>query len=165
MHPGIRARTLALFTVLAALATSSHAQATSGPRYGSKEDLRQCMDGEDKLKLEQAALQKKGDKRKAALKQWQDEMRAHVALQKTLDTSDEDAVNAYNEKMDALNTRVEPLNREGVEFQAVIDAHEARTQEFNKRCAGMVYRINDMRAIEKERLYAAKAKAAAAGKP
>ncbi|MDR7270758.1 putative RNase H-like nuclease (RuvC/YqgF family) [Pelomonas saccharophila] len=159
MHSVLRARTLALFTVLAALAAASHAQATSGPRYGSKEDLRQCMDGEDRIKLEQAALQKKADKRKAVMKQWQDEMRAHVALQATVDKSDEDAITAYNERMDALNARVEPLNREAVEFQASVDAFDARTQEFNKRCAGLVYRINDMRAIEKERLYAAKAKA------
>ncbi len=66
------------------------AQTSSGPRYGSKEDLRQCMDGEDKIKIEQAALQTKADKRKAAMKPWQDEMRAHVALQATIDRSDEE---------------------------------------------------------------------------
>lgn len=162
MHPPTCARKLALFTVLATLTAAGHAQATSGPRYGTKEDLRQCMDAEDKVKLEQASLQKRFDKRRAVLKQWQDEMRAHVALQSTIDTSDDAAVNAYNERMDALNARVEPINREGGEHQASIDAFEVRLQEFNKRCAGMIYRIPDMRAIEKERAAAAKGRA---GKP
>lgn len=162
MHFVARARTLALFTFLAAMAAAAQAQATSGPRYGSKDDLRQCMDGEDKLKLEQALLQKKADRHKAVLKQFQDEVQAHVALQKTVDGSDEKAVNAYNEQMDALNARVEPINREASEQQATVDDFHARTYAHNKRCAGMVYRISDIRAIEKERAAAAKAKA---GKP
>ena len=127
MHHATCARALALLTVLLAMATAAQAQATSGPRYGTKDDLRHCMDAEDKLKLEQASLLKKADKRKAALKQWQEEVRAHVALQKTIDLTDEDAVNGYNARMEALNLQVEPINREATEHQANVDAFQART--------------------------------------
>jgi uncharacterized iron-regulated membrane protein len=145
-------------TVLAALAAAAQAQATSGPRYGSRDDLRQCMAMEDQLKADESVVRQKTQAHDQALKQFQQEMKAHVALQPTVDTSDEAAVTAFNGRTDVLNSRVDALNQEAMAHQATIAELNGRMQAHNRRCAGMVYRIVDMQSIAKERAAAAKAK-------
>lgn len=152
-----------MFAVLIALAAAAQAaQPTSGPRYGSKDELRQCMATEDQLKADESIVRQKTRAHDQALKQFQQETRAHVALQPTVDTSDEAAVAAFNDRTEALNSRVEVLNQDAMTHQTHVNDLNARMQAHNVRCAGMVYRIADMQAIAKERAAAAKAKA---GKP
>ena len=57
--------------VLAALAAAAQAQVTSGPRYDSKDDLRQCMAMEDQLKADESAVRQKTQAHDQALKQFQ----------------------------------------------------------------------------------------------
>lgn len=153
--PAITCRRLVVFALLAALA-----QAASAQRQGTKDDLRQCMATEDQLKADEAVLRQKTEKHQAALKQFQQEMQAHVAQQATIDMTDEKAVTAFNERTNTLNAQVDVINKEALVHQAGVNDLNARMHAHNTRCAGMVYRVADMQAVAKERAAAAKAKAA-----
>ena len=142
---------LLLFVLMSTLACA-HAQTSSSTvRYGSREDLRQCLESEDRLKAERPALQRGMDANRATLKTFQDEVQAHVATQPTLDTAVDAAVAQFNARVDTLNARVAVINKEAEALQARLDDHNARMLVHNRRCAGTLYRIPDIQAVQKER--------------
>jgi len=87
----------------------------------------------------------------AELKRWQDQIKAHVATQYRLDTTDEAAVNAFNGKLDVLNKRVEELNLQAQKLNKEQAGYNKLITASNERCAGMVITTADHDAVKSER--------------
>lgn len=136
---------------IVALPSPAAAQSAARPKLATREEIRACLDEEDSLKPQRAALDRQLKEHDAELKQHQDEMNALVAQQPEVDTRDRAAVDAFNARMDAMNARVQGINERGEEFNRDQARFNARVAAMNKRCAALVYSLRDRDAVLKER--------------
>ena len=87
-----------------------------------------------------------------------------LELQAQLDHDSDTAVNAFNAVVKDHNLHVKQLNQDAAESQPVSNAYNADMLAYNRKCSPLVYRVDDLDAVLKERKKAA-AQAAAASAP
>lgn len=119
--------------------------AQQAPKVSSRDEYRTCVDDQQKLVPRLKDLNARRDEHGAELKKLQDEIKAHVATQSTLDAYDEAAVDAFNARIDELNRRGDELNARSDAYDKDMVAYNAAATALNQRCAGMVVtgRVND----------------------
>ena len=83
-------------------------------------------------------------------------------LQAQLDHDSDTSVNAFNALVREHNLHVKALNQDAADSRPVSDAYNDDMVAFNHKCSQLVYRIDDMEAVMKERKKAAAAAASAA---
>lgn len=145
----------AFFAVLSLNAT---AQVSPGPNVGTREQYRACLDEEEALRAQRAALLKNSTAHNAELKRLQSEIDALVATQDQVMAEGGEAIKAFNTKLEALNARAQVINRRGDDYDREQADHNARAKELNARCAGLPTSFKDRDAVFTERA-AARAKA------
>ncbi|NRF68366.1 hypothetical protein HLB44_15335 [Aquincola sp. S2] len=150
LEPMILFRTTCACLLLSSAATAL-AQPAPKPRVSTRDELRACLQEEDKIKPQQASLNQRMRDHNIEMKRFQDNMQALVAEQPKVDTSDQAAVDAFNARMDALNNRVAELNLLGRQLNEEQAELNGRINTMNKRCAGMVVSFADRDAVLKER--------------
>ena len=135
-----------------------HAQTPKAPKLSTRDEYRACQKEDDELKKKRSLLTDESETHSANLKRIQDEMQAHVATQAMVNASDETAVVAFNEKIQALNTQVGTSNKEAERLNQEQHRFNAWTAALNQRCAGMVVSYADHEAIRRERAETGKKK-------
>ena len=154
-------RGLAMLLALAGAAAPAHATtvktgkpAASQPpalAWATRAQLRDCMDTEDSLKQRSAAIE--GDD--AAHARRFDEIAAEGTrlseTQARLDGDDTAAVNAFNQQVQAHNDHVKALNEQAGQSQPVVQALQADMAAYNRQCATLAYRPEDLDALTLER--------------
>jgi hypothetical protein len=144
----------------ASAAVAARAASAAPPAFASREQLRQCLADEDRLQARFAAIQARHAehaRRVAALEAENDRI---VQAQAQLDTASEVAVNAFNLLVSEHNVHIKELNEDASAGHAEADAYNAAIQEHNRGCVHLVYRVDDLDAVTKERRAAAAAAAA-----
>jgi hypothetical protein len=130
--------------------------AASHPAFGTRDQLRDCLDGEDAI---HERLRRFEEARKAH-EQAVDDLAAEntkiAEVQAQLDTQSQTAVTAYNLLITQHNVRTDEINREAREMTAQSQAFNADSVALGKRCSAMAYRLEDMDAVTKERKAAGK---------
>ncbi len=121
------------------------------PKLASRDEYRSCLEELDKHKPQLVLLKEWKNSHDHKLKQLQDEMSALVATQASIDTSDEEAVNGFNEKMGNLNKKGEELNENSKKFNETQSQFNTQIAATNKRCAAIIILYEDMTAVTKER--------------
>lgn len=143
---------LALIAVLLSLtAVESFGQVAVGPKLSTRDEYRACFQEADSLKAQRDALNAQSEDHNANLKRVQDEMHAHVAKQPLSGQSDDIEVNAFNEKMDSLNARINASNMEAERLNLELYKFNTKIAAVHQRCAGMVVTYGDHQAVMKER--------------
>jgi hypothetical protein len=131
--------------------------------WATRDQLRECMDIEDGLKTRFRAIEATN----AAHEKMFDQVEAENArlrdLQAQLDHDSDVAIGAFNALVKEHNEHVKALNQDAAESRPVNDAYNDDMVAFNHRCSALVYRVDDMEAVVKERRKAAAAAAAASG--
>lgn len=160
---------LPLFAVLVVLAiapagattvkTGKPAASQPAPRaWATREQLRGCLDTEDTLKERFKTVEAIGDAHEKLFNQVEAESTRLEALQANLDNDSEVAVRGYNALVKDHNLHVKQLNQDAADSQPVTRAYNADMTEYNHRCASLVYRVEDMDAVMRERKKAAAAR-------
>lgn len=149
-------KNLLLTVALLVFTIEAHSQVALRPKSSTKEEYRACMKEESALKAQKVALRDRTEAHSANLKRLQDEVRAHVATQPIPGHPDDDAVNAFNEKIGALNARADASNKEAERLNLELHNLNSKIAAVNERCAGMVVPYADHKAVLKERAEAAK---------
>lgn len=144
--------------LLTAMSLNVAAQVSPGANVGTREQYRACLDDEEALRAQRAALLKNTTAHNAELKRLQSEIDALVATQDQALTEGGEAIRAFNTKLEALNARAQVINRRGDDYDREQAEHNARAKELNARCSGLSISFKDRDAVFAERA-AARAKA------
>ncbi len=158
---------LALLPTLAAHATTVNTgkPAASQPAtraFASREQLRDCMDTEDGLKVRFNALEASNAAHELLFNQIESENAKLTELEAVLDHDSDAAVRGFNAAIKEHNEHVRQLNEQAAQSRPVSSAYNEDMAAYNRRCAPLVYRVEDMDAVMKERRKAAAASAASA---
>jgi hypothetical protein len=152
--PYLDSRVVLASTVLLATLPAS---AQPVPKVSTREEYRACLEEQERMAPKLSVLKARHVEHNADLKSLQDESKAHAETQSTLDSYDQEAVDAYNAKSDTLNLRAEELNKRAEKYDKEMAEYNASISAMNKRCAGMVFLLRDRDAVARERA-AAKAR-------
>ena len=142
--------------------TGSPASQPAPHAYATRDQLRECMDTEDTLKLRFKRIEAAGDVHERLFNQVQAENDKLVELQAQLDHDSDTAIRAFNALIKEHNQHVKDLNQAAADSQPASTAYNEDMVAFNHQCSKLVYRVDDMEAVIKERKKAAAAAAASA---
>ena len=161
-----------LFVVLAALLLAAPTGATTvktgkpaaaqppARAWATRDQLRECMAIEDGLKTRFRAIEATNAAHEKMFDQVEAESGRLRDLQAQLDHDSDVAVGAFNALVKEHNQHVEALNEDAAQSRPVSDAYNDDMLAFNHRCSALVYRVDDMEAVVKERKRAAAAASA-----
>ncbi|HEX7690007.1 MAG TPA: hypothetical protein VF453_20035 [Burkholderiaceae bacterium] len=160
----VRPVLLALAAAVLAPAVSAApkpAQASAPSAFASREQLRRCLAEEDELKARLDAIQARHAEHERRLSELEAENDRIVEVQRQLDTTSDVAVNAFNLLVSDHNVHARQLNEAAAASRAESEAYNAAILQHNRDCARLVYRVDDLQAVTKERRAAAAAASAA----
>jgi hypothetical protein len=129
--------------------------------WATREQLRDCLDTEAALKERFKAVEAAGDAHEKLFNQVEAEGAKLTELQGQLDHDSEVAVHAFNLLVAEHNVHVKQLNQDAADSRPLTEAYNTDMSAYNHRCARLVYRVEDMDAVMRERKKAAAALAAA----
>lgn len=117
----------------------------------SRAELRSCLDEEATLKARRAKLDEASRDFDAARVAIEKEHATMNASQSSVDTKDEKAVAAFNQRAQDLNKRSQDHNLQAQTLNATSADLQAAAQRFSVRCADRHFLPSDREAILKER--------------
>lgn len=129
-------------------------------QWATREQLRDCLDAEAGLKTRFAAIEATNNAHEKLFDQVEAENTKLVELQSQLDHDSETSVRAFNALVKDHNQHVRQLNQDAADARPAADAYNADLVAFNHQCSALVYRVEDMEAVTKERRKAAAAASA-----
>ncbi len=132
----------------AASQPSAHAWAT-------RDQLRECLDIEAGLKTRFKAIEASNAAHEKMFDQVEAENTRLRELQSQLDHDSDLSVGAFNALVKDHNQHVKVLNQDAADSRPVNDAYNDDMAAFNRQCSQLVYRVDDMEAVAKERKKAA----------
>jgi hypothetical protein len=132
--------------------------------YATRDQLRECLDIEAALKARSHVLEANRETHEHKIDQLAAENAKLLEVQAQLDHDSDVAVNAFNLLVTEHNVHVKQINRDAVDAQPLADAYNADMLAYNRQCSPLMYRVDDMDAVLKERKKAA-AQGAAASVP
>jgi hypothetical protein len=128
--------------------------------YATREQLRECMDAEDGLKARFKGIEAANNMHEQLFNQVQAESDKLTELQAQLDHDSDISVRAFNALIKEHNLHVKQLNQDATDSQPAGAAYNDDMVAFNHKCSKLVYRIDDMEAVMKDRKKAAAAASA-----
>lgn len=145
-------------TVKTGKPAASQAPARAWP---TREQLRQCMDTEDALKQRFADVQASNAAHEKLFDQVEAESTRLTELEAVLDHDSDVAIHSFNALVQQHNEHVKQLNEQAGQAKPVTSAYNADMAAYNRQCASLVYQLEDMDAVMRERRKAAAAASAA----
>lgn len=146
MLPRFLALTAALSVHLAV--TAAPAKPPAAP-LATREQLNACMDQQEDVRRQHSALGVLLDQHAATAQQFRTDMQTHLAS--APDPKNDEAVKAYNARVDELNARSEAIRARSKQLDADQNALVERNEAVNKQCAGLTVRQSDRDAVLKAR--------------
>ena len=145
------------------VANAAHA-APASKAFGTRDQLRECLDLDDALKVRWQAIQATtADNNKKFADNDAEEARL-VEMKAKLDRSDKNAILAFNKSVAEHSQHIQQANQDGDTLDATNKAYLADRAAADDKCANLTYRPVDIDAVGKERKKAA-AQASAASAP
>jgi hypothetical protein len=153
---GVALVAAALATVLAAGAAGAAEKTKSPPKKSADailtpEQLRDCLDKEARTKkVTDAALKTKADvaAAKAAIDRSGNALSEEAT---TLDRTSEDAVNAYNAKVDDRNRQIEAYEAKVAAYNKEADSAKALNDAYAQTCSNRRYDDRDLSDIQRKK--------------
>jgi hypothetical protein len=150
------------FLVLCGSAGAGTAKAAKATVFGSRDQLRECLDLDDGMKVRRHAVEAATadhDKRFDA----NEAEDARLAESKAkLDRNDKGAIQAFNKAVQEHQQHTQEINEQADAAEAMNKSYEADKQAMDDKCGNLTYRPTDIDAVSKERKKAASVSAATA---
>lgn len=119
-----------------------------GAGYLTRDQLRSCLARKDKMKADDAELNKDEEAmsaRKAEIVRSGDELKARLD---SIDRTNAEAVNAYNDAVQARDRQIDDFQTRATAFNARVDAKVAAHSDFDQSCGNRRYFEEDEAAIK-----------------
>jgi hypothetical protein len=133
----------------------------AGTRISTRAEGIACETLAEALEARFEALQQAIRAHDVEMKRGQDDGELIAARGAVLDARNHEAVEAFNQSVDAHNAEGERLNRISQDIEARLGAYNQDNNDRNKRCAGLVLNTPDYEVVKKMRADFARSKAAA----
>ncbi len=133
--------------------------------FGTREQLRQCLDLDDALKVRWHAIEAAMAEHNRKFDANEAEDAQLVEMKAKLDRSDKNAISAFNKAVQEHGQHIQQVNQEAADEEVIAKAYAADRAAADDRCAGLTYRPADIDAVSKERKKAAAVAAASASAP
>jgi hypothetical protein len=155
--------TLALASAGATTVKTGKPAASQAPAraWATRDQLRECLDIEAGLKTRFKAIEVSNAAHEKMFDQVEGENTKLRELQSQLDRDSDMSISAFNALVKDHNLHVKALNQDAADSRPVNDAYNDDMVAFNHKCSQLVYRVDDMEAVMKERKKATAAAAAA----
>lgn len=128
--------------------------------WATRDQLRECMDIEAGLKTRFKAIEVSNAAHEKMFDQVEAENTRLRELQGQLDRDSDTSINAFNALVKDHNLHVKALNQDAADSRPVSDAYNDDMSAFNRKCSHLVYQVDDMDAVMRERKKAAAAASA-----
>ena len=123
--------------------------------WATRDQLRECMDIEAGLKTRFKAIEASNAAHEKMFDQVEAENTKLRDLQAQLDRDSDTSIGAFNALVKDHNQHVKLLNQDAADSRPVNDAYNDDMVAFNHKCSQLVYKVDDMEAVMKERKKAA----------
>jgi hypothetical protein len=119
--------------------------------WATRDQLRECLDIEAGLKARFRSIEASNAAHEKMFDQVEAENTKLRELQSRLDHDSDASVGAFNALVKDHNEHVKALNQDAADSRPVNDAYNDDMAAFNRKCSRLVYRVEDMEAVTKER--------------
>lgn len=141
-----------LATLLAcATAGAASGKATAAGTFGTRMQLRECLDLDDALRARTAVLQASVAASNKRIEDNAAEDARLVEMKKALDRSDKAAILKFNEVVLAHKQHMEQSDHEAEEIEKSTRDYNADKAEADQKCGALTYRPADVEAVNRER--------------
>ncbi len=145
--------------VVCALSSAAAGAATPTAKpsgsFGTRAQLRECLDLDDALKVRTRALESTAAAINGKIAANEAESGRLADMKKALDRSDKAAIAAFNQAAVAHNQHAQQVDEEASTAEAARTRLADDKAEMDQRCGGFTYRPTDIDAVDKERKKAA----------
>jgi hypothetical protein len=144
-----------LLVVSCLLLTAAAGAATVKPAkpaaFGTREQLRECLDLDDAMKTRRRTLETSAAEHNRKFDANDAEDARLVELKAKLDRSNKDAILAFNRAATEHALHTHDLNQEADEQEAGMKALQADKAAMDDKCGNLTYKPADIDAVNKER--------------
>jgi hypothetical protein len=140
------------------LAGAAEAATAKPPRaavFGSREQLRQCLDLGDAMNARRRTLEAAAAEHNKKFDANDAEDARLVEMKAKLDRSDKDAILGFNKAVTEHAQHTHDLNAEAEQQEAGMKTFEADKADMDDKCGNLTYKPADVDAVNKERKKAA----------
>ncbi len=153
------------FLLVACLTVAGAARAAPATKsFGTREQLRECSDLDDALKVRWQAIQAATAENNRKFAENDAEEARLVEMKAKLDRSDKNAILAFNKAVTEHTQHIQRANQDGDAAEASNKRYLADRAAADDQCASLTYRPADIDAVARERRKAA-VQASAASAP
>ena len=139
-----------LFLACFGLAGAARAAPAAKP-FGTREQLRECLDLDDALKPRWQAIETATAAHNKKFDDNDAEEARLAEMKAKLDRNDKNAILAFNKAVAEHGQHIQQVNQEGDEIEATSKAYAADRAAADGKCAGLTYRPADVDAVSKDR--------------
>jgi hypothetical protein len=149
---------LLVVSSLALLSAAAGAATVKPPKtavFGTREQLRQCLDLGDTMNARRRTLEAAAAEHNRKFDANDAEDARLVEMKAKLDRSDKDAILAFNKSVTEHAQHTHDLNAEAEQQEAGMKSFEADKADMDDKCGNLTYKPADIDAVNKERKKAA----------
>ena len=150
--PTLRNPFLAVIGLL--LCAAAHA-APPARNFGTREQLRECLDVDDALKARRHAIEAATAEHNRKFDANDAEDAQLAEMKAKLDRSDKNAISAFNKAVQEHKQHIEQVNQEAADAEVVNKAYAADRAAADDKCASQPWHPADIDAVNRERKKAA----------
>jgi len=137
--------------LLAATAGAATGKPPKEAAFGTRDQLRACLDQDDAMKARRRDLEAASAEHNRKFDANDAEDARLVEMKAKLDRSDKDAIAAFNKAVAEHAQHTRDLNQEADAQEASMKSLEADKAALDERCGSLSYRPADVDAVNKER--------------
>jgi hypothetical protein len=141
--------------LLAATAEAATAKPPRAAVFGTREQLRECLDLDDAMNARRRTLEAAAADHNRKFDANDAEDARLVEMKARLDRSDKAAILAFNQAVTEHARHTHELNAEAEQQEAGMKSFEADKADMDDKCGNLTYKPADIDAVNKERRQAA----------
>ena len=147
----IRFQSLAVVTLLFSLASAPAQTSSKGPEAAlSRNELKECILRDEALQEQDSKMRSAQEAHNRSLEKVSQEAKALAEILRTIDDTNQSAVNAYNLRNAARNKEVDEINGRAEGLRAVAAKLLAEQANHMSTCISKPFSLEDERAVLKE---------------
>ena len=150
------------FLVLAGTAGAATVKPAKGVVFGSREQLRECLDLDDGMKARRRAVEVATAEHNRRFDANEAEDAQLVETKAKLDRNDKNAIVAFNKAVQEHQQHTREINEQADSAEAMNKSWESDKVAMDDKCGNLTYRPADIDAVSRERKKAAAVSAATA---
>lgn len=139
------------FLAVCGIAHAATAKPSKATVFGSRDQLRECLDLDDGMKVRRRAVEAAATEHNRRFDANEAEDAQLAEAKAKLDRNDQNAILAFNKAVQDHQQHTREINEQADAAEALNKSYEADKQAMDDKCGNLTYRPADVDAVNKER--------------